>query len=238
MTRKFLWWCICWFVSSSLSIASCPAQALPRPIPAEKMDAPQEENNGQRTTDHGLPCLDSSPVCLQTLSDLAVQNSREIAVLDQAITLQKKKLWTSWLNADGWHPFAIGLRIARNLAGGGDRAALKLDIARLELRQAELAAQLRNLSVQAVLAYETSQRQLNVKETKLAAHQVRLRLLTTEYRLGEGNTEAMLQWWQTERELQQEAIEAKAVCQQRLTQLQWLIVPWTIRARPAPNKKD
>jgi hypothetical protein len=87
---------------------------------------------------------------------LAVQNNREIAVLEQAIALQKKKLWTSWLNADGLNPLAVGLRIARNIAGGGDRAQLKLELARLEMRCAELNATLRQAITKTVLDYESS----------------------------------------------------------------------------------
>jgi hypothetical protein len=38
---------------------------------------------------------------------------------------KKKKLWANWLSADGLHPLAIALRIARNVAGStvtGNRA--------------------------------------------------------------------------------------------------------------------
>jgi hypothetical protein len=113
---------------------------------------------------------------------LAVQNSQEIAVLEQAIALQKKKLWTNWLSADGLHPLAIALRIARNMAGGGERAGAKLELARLALRQAELAAQLRDSVTRMVLAYETAQRQLTKAEAKFVAHQTRLRWLVFSQR--------------------------------------------------------
>ncbi len=119
---------------------------------------------------------------------------------------------------------AVGLRIARNLAGGGDRAAAKLELARLALRQAELETQLCESIARAVLDYETAQQQLTSAETKLATQQARLQFITLGYRLGEGNTETMLQWWQTETELQQEVEHAKVACHQRLTYLQTLVV--------------
>ena len=178
--------------------------------------------NRELPTANALPCLSSAPTCLQALGNLAVQNSREIAVLEQAITLQKKKLWTSWLNADGLNPLAIGLRIARNVAGGGDRAQLKLEIARLELRQAELETALREAVTQAVLADETAQRQLATKNSSLATHRMRLQFIALAYRWGEGSTETMLQLWQTETDLQAEVENASVACRQRLTQLQAL----------------
>lgn len=175
-------------------------------------------------TDH-LPCTDSSPTCLQTLSDLAVQNSREWAVLGQAIALQKKKLWTNWLSADGLNPLAIALRLARNVAGGGERAAAQLELARLELRRTEVVSELREAVTRAVFAYETAQRELTLAQSRLTVHQTRLAWLTIAYRLGEGNTETMLQLWQQETELQAALQQARTLCAQRRTQLQGIVWP-------------
>jgi hypothetical protein len=175
---------------------------------------------------------------INTLSDLAVQNSREWAVLEQAIQLQKKKLWTNWLSADGLNPLGIALRIARNVAGGGDRAAARLELARLALRQAELAAQLRDTVTRMVLAYETAQRQLTKAEVKLMAHQTRLAWLTISYRLGEGSTETMLQLWQQETELQGEVEQARATCHQQRAQLQGLVFPPLPTPIPAISQRQ
>lgn len=160
------------------------------------------------TTGH-LPCQDSSPTCLQTLGDIAVKNSRELAVLQKAITLQKKKLWTSWLHADGLNPMAIGLRMVRNIAGGGDRAALQLEITRLEMRHLETVTTLRQTITQAVLEYERSQQEVVATQRKLAYHLTRLQVAEIGYRLGEGQTDAMLFLWQTREELQSQATLAK-----------------------------
>jgi multidrug resistance efflux pump len=156
---------------------------------------------------------------------LAVRNSREIAVLEQAIALQKKKLWTSWLNADGLNPLAIGLRIARNIAGGGDRAALKLEIARLELRHAELTKSLCQAVTQAMLAHEKAFAQHALAQDRLATHQARVQLVEVAYRLGEGSTEAMWQLWLTQEELQAQLAAAEQQTRQAKDDLTRLIFP-------------
>ena len=174
-------------------------------------------------TDHQLPCLSSSPTCLTTLSHLAVQNSREIAVLEKAIQLQKKKLWTSWLNADGLNPLAIGLRIARNVAGGGDRAALKLEIAHLELRRAELEMNLRQALLQSLLSYENLRQQVELAQTRLAAQHLRVALSEIGYRFGMGTTPEMLQEWERRDELQSQLLTAQRSLEQALRQLKLIV---------------
>lgn len=223
--KRLLCWCICWFVSSQLSVVrgQLPSPSLLYPI--AKTVSLQNRNNGLLTTDHGLPCQNSSPACLNTLSDWAVQNNRELRVLKEAIRLQRKKRWTTWLSADGLHPLAIGLRIARNVVGGGDHAALQLELSRLELRQAELESHLYQAVAQAVQAYEAAQQQCTAAEGKLATHQARLAFLTIAYRLGEGSTDAMLQFWQTETELQHEVERARLHRTQCQRQLQALVFP-------------
>jgi hypothetical protein len=172
------------------------------------------------------------------LGDLAVQHSRELAVLKQAIQLQKKKRWTSWLSADGLHPLAMGLRIARNLAGGGDRAAAQLELSRLELRQAELESQLRQTITHAALEVETAEQQARDAERKLATQQVRVALYALAYRFGEGSTETMLQLWQRETELQQEVENAHLACRQHRLQLESLVSPAMNQSQRAKAKSS
>ena len=154
-----------------------------------------------------------------------MQNSRQIAVVEQAIQLQKKTLWTSWLNADRLKPLAIGLRIARNIAGGGDRAALKLEIARLELRRAELETNLRQAVALAIADNEAIRHQQRVLQAKRAALRVRIQLAEVAYRLGNGNTEAMWQLWLTCDELQAQIVAAEAYRQQTRHKLLSLLFP-------------
>jgi outer membrane protein TolC len=104
----------------------------------------------------------------------------------------------------------MGLRIARNVAGGGDRAALKLDIANLERRRAEVETNLRQSVTQAVSDYEAAERRVRLARAKLAAHEAKLKLLEATYKLGEGETETMLTLWQQREELQAQIVNVEA----------------------------
>ncbi len=148
-----------------------------------------------------------------------------MAVLVQAIKLQKKKLWTSWLHAEGLNPIAIGLRIARNTAGGGDRAALKLEVARLELRHAELATALRQSIAPALVAYERAVTQHAQAKSRLTTHQARLQLAEATYRLGESSTEMMWQLWLTQEELQAQLAAAEQQRRQTKDDLTRMVFP-------------
>jgi hypothetical protein len=216
--KPLLCWCICLFISNAVAggwwlvvgVQAQPPKAT-EPLPME---------NRPPTTDHRLPCLSSEPDCLRTLGDVAVTNNLEICTLDQAIQLAKKKQWTTWLNADGLNPIAMGLRIARNVAGGGDRAALKLDIANLERRRAEVETNLRQSITQAVSDYEAAERRVRLARAKLAAHEAKLKLLEATYKLGEGETETMLTLWQQREELQGQIVNAEADAKAIVLQLQ------------------
>jgi outer membrane protein TolC len=114
----------------------------------------------------------------------------------------------------------MGLRIARNVAGGGDRAALKLDIANLERRRAEVETNLRQSITQAVSDYEAAERRVRLARAKLAAHEAKLKLLEATYKLGEGETETMLTLWQQREELQGQIVNAEADAKAIVLQLQ------------------
>jgi hypothetical protein len=223
--KPLLYWCICLFISNAVAggwwlVTGVQAQSL-------KTNEPLPTENRPPTTDHQPPCLSSEPDCLRTLGDAAVNNSLELRTLDQAIQLAKKKQWTTWLNADGLNPIAMGLRIARNVAGGGDRAALKLDIANLERRRAEVETNLRQSVTQAVSDYEAAERRVRLARAKLAAHEAKLKLLEATYKLGEGETETMLTLWQHRDELQAQIVNAEAETEQGRLKIQEMRVPQT-----------
>src|SRR5262249_15279600 len=103
---------------------------------------------------------------------------------------------SSWLNADGLNPLRVGFRIMRNVMGGGDVAANRLDVAQLERRRAEIEASLR-LQISNVLSdLESAERRRDLARTKAATHAAQLKLLAVGYRLGDGSTEAFLAQWQ------------------------------------------
>ena len=176
-----------------------------------------------------LPCSDSSAECLRRLANLAAENCPELRVISQALAYQRRKLWTSWLNADGLNPLAVSLRLARNLAGGGDRAAARLEIAELERRRAEVEAALRQAVAREAAEAEAAGRRLRGARERLEAHRARIRLLEVGYRLGEGSTEAMLGEWLAGEGWRDRAAEAEAERGRALTRL-WSLV--TLTARP------
>jgi hypothetical protein len=178
-----------------------------------------------QTKPTSLPCSDSSAACLTLLANLAVKNSMEILIVDRALAYQRRKVWTSWLNADGLNPLAVGLRIARNIAGGGDRAAAKLDIAQLERRRAEVEAGLRLAVFQSVMDLEAAGRRLRLARARLEAHQTRLTLLLVGYRLGDGSTEEMVQMWQAGEELRGQVAMVESEIARELLRLQALVHP-------------
>lgn len=200
MIRRLLWCCIWlsvvssqWLVVSGQTPMTAPASNSPSPVSNLPSD---------------LPCLSSESDCLRRLGDLAVSHHLEIRTLDQAIALGRKKQWTTWLNADGLNPLAMGLRIVRNIAGGGDRAALKL--ANLKRRRAEVETSLRQAVTLAVADYEAAERRAQMARAKLAAHEAKLKFLEVTYKLGEGETETMLTLWRQREEMQAQVVTVEA----------------------------
>jgi hypothetical protein len=167
-----------------------------------------------------LPCTDPSPQCIQQIGDLAVAGSLEIRTLDKAIEYQKRKMWSSWLNADGFNPVAVGFRVLRNVIGGGDRAALKLEIARLEQRRSAVEDALRQSVSAALTDLEAARQRREQAVIKLRSHESREQLMLIGYRLGEGLTEQLLQLYQRRDELRAEIAAANIVVDQILFRLQ------------------
>ncbi len=235
MMKRLLWWCICFLVVGSPPVVAggwwsvAGTNTFGDTSRSTQAPAATPANHQPPATSH-LRCTDSSPICLQTLGDLAVQNNREIAILEQAIKLQQKKLWTSWLNADGLNPLAMGLRIARNMAGGGERAAAKLELAQRAARRAELETNLRQAILQTILSYENAQQQLRLTQARYTAQQARVHLLEISYRLGAGNTEQMLREWEHLDELPDAILTAERFVKQMLHQLE--VIVYTSGPRP------
>jgi hypothetical protein len=183
-------------------------------------------------TEPVLPCLDSSPACLERLSALAVEQSQELKVLDEAIKLQKSKLWTTWLAADSFNPLGMALRVGRNLAGGGDRAAGKLTIDQLKLRRAEVIVQIRQNLITSVLSYEAAARARELASSRLAVYTTNLPIIELAYRLGDGETSAMLSLWEHGEELRAALAKTEAELARERNTIILLVFPQTA-LRPA-----
>jgi hypothetical protein len=166
-----------------------------------------------------LPCTDPSPQCVQQLANLAIAGNLEIRTLDRAIEYQRRRMWSSWLNADGFNPISAGLRVIRNVIGGGDRAAVKLEISRLEQRRASLEDALRQSVAGALADLDSARRRHDDTGLRLRNHEARRQFMLIGYRLGEGSTEQLLQIWQQEDALRSEAATARASLDQGLLKL-------------------
>ena len=156
-----------------------------------------------------LPCREMTSVCINTLIELAVEGRAEILVLNRAIELQRRRLWTSWITVDAANPLSMGLRLIRNLAGGGDRAATRLEISRLELRRAELQTNLRGSVSQKLSELNRAEAELTLMEEKLQSMQIRIRLLESSYAAGGESTKVMIELWQQGREVELEKRRAE-----------------------------
>ena len=115
------------------------------------------------------------------------------------------------------------MRVARNLAGGGDRAAARLEIAQMERRRAEVEAGLRLAVAERVAELEVVGRRLDLAREREAAHGSRLSLLAAGYRLGEGSTEGMMALWQTREEIRGRVAEAAADSARQWARLRALV---------------
>jgi hypothetical protein len=156
-----------------------------------------------------LPCLDSTPSCLEELSRTALRHDPRVKVLDEAIRLQKVKGWTSYLAVDSFNLLSMAFRTARNVAGGGDRAAQKLTVDQLKLRRGEIAQQIRQDLLLHTLNYEAAQRSRELFTAKLQTHLITVQVVELAYRQGDGDTAAMLSLWDRTAELKAQLQQAE-----------------------------
>lgn len=160
-----------------------------------------------------IPCLNSTPHCLNQLTQNAIANSRELTNLEAKLNLINQRLdlmaqridhansrtWTNYLTLDP-------LRLIQNIFGGGDVQEDRLEIANLELSMAELEAvkgelerqkeekqeQLETEVLQQLLAYESAVRSLNLASYQLATFNHQQEIQVISYRLGQGSTQDYL----------------------------------------------
>ena len=185
-----------------------------------------------------LPCASRSAECVRMLSDLALKNSAELRTLDQAIAYQKRRGWSSWLNADGLNPLGVGFRILRNVAGGGDVAANKLDISQLERRRSEVESGLRLAVANGLAELESARQRRQMAAAKLENHLARLKLIEAGYRLGDGSTEEMIAAWALSGELRQQITMANSDTQTAILRLASVVIPARAEAGIAQAKRS
>lgn len=145
-----------------------------------------------------LPCLNSSPECLGTLTQQAIDQSSEIIALEEqlALTAQRQdyaqsRRWVNYLTLDP-------VRLVQNVLGGGDVQRDRIAIASLELETANLIRQrekqaqdVANEVVSLVLSYEKLVREGELIASQLQSHRTQVSVMESAYRTGQGSTAAM-----------------------------------------------
>jgi hypothetical protein len=190
-----------------------------------------------------LPCLESSPDCLATLTTLAISQSSEIAAINQRLELTSDRInyaqareWTlylpssttSFLSADPVQ-WIDPLRLVQNLLGGGDVAANRLAISDLEIKAADLLRRREEVAeaiaedvIDLVLDYEASGRRLEALDGRLTTQLQRQAVLEVRYRTGQGTTDQMLSMWQQTDELRARIDEVQIDQDQTVRELEVL----------------
>lgn len=190
-----------------------------------------------------LPCLESSPECLATLTTLAISQSSEIEAINQRLELTSDRIddaqareWTLYLPSSTASVLSADpvqwidpLRLVQNLLGGGDVAANRLAIADLEInaadllrRREEVAEAIAQQVIDLVLDYEAFSRRLEALERQLATQLQRQAVFEVRYRTGQGTTDQMLQMWQQTDELRARIDEVRIDQDQTLRELEVL----------------
>ena len=204
----------------------------------EKTIVDNQENsviNNKPSIQNPLPCLDTTNLCVEQLTQEAIASSLTLQTLNERITLiddrlalmgdrkdyAESKLWTNYLptttNIDGIiDPFAW----IRNLAGGGDMQRDRLAIADLEIKGATLEAARAELErqreqekiflgekvLQLLLSYEAATRQVELVESQIKTFEVSRQVFRIRYQFGEGTTEQWLSFQERENKLNEQLI--------------------------------
>jgi hypothetical protein len=157
-----------------------------------------------------LPCLDSSPECINELSEGAIAQNDEIASIDERLELVGKQInrqyerrWTAILPALGDLIQLNPLSLVGSLFGGGGFREVDLRIADLEVRvsdlvrrRAELTVSLHDEVLGLVLEMEKGDRQIALLQGQLESQRQRVAIAEVGYRLGQGETIEMMGLWQ------------------------------------------
>jgi len=136
------------------------------------------------------------------------------------------------------NPLGVGFRILRNVAGGGDVAANKLDISQLERRRSEVESGLRLAVANGLAELESARQRRQMAVAKLENHLARLKLIEAGYRLGDGSTEEMIAAWALSGELRQQITMANSDTQTAILRLASVVIPARAEAGIAQAKRS
>ena len=163
------------------------------------------------------------------MTDLAIQNSSEIQAIEERLELGDDRIdharrarWTNYLTLDA-------VRLVQNLLGGGEVQRDRIQIAELELRQADLIRRRQEVAeglgrdvIRLVLRWERLERDADLLDSQLLTQRQRVSVLEAGYRTGGGSTPSMLSEWQRTEDLaarwEEKTIEQSQV-QRKLAQI-------------------
>ena len=163
-----------------------------------------------------LSCLNSSIECLAELTEKAIAHNLEIQSIDERLVLgderidhARRRRWTNYITMDP-------IRLIQNILGGGDVQRDRIDIADLELRQADLVRRRWEVSeaiaqevIDRVLEWERLDRQVGLMITQLHTQRQRAAVIEAGYRTGVGSTPSMLTVWQQTEDLEARLLETQ-----------------------------
>jgi hypothetical protein len=180
-----------------------------------------------------LPCLDSSPECVNELSEGAIAQNDEIASIDERLELVGKQIhrqyerrWTAILPALGDLIQLNPLSLVGSLFGGGSFREVDLRIADLEVRVSDLVRRRAELTVSVhdevlglVLEVEKGDRQIALLQAQLESQRRRVAIVEVGYRLGQGETIEMMSLWQQTENLGARLVEVQVSREQVVRKL-------------------
>jgi hypothetical protein len=180
------------------------------PLMAQTTDQLPENNP---PIQNGLPCTDSSPECVQQLTEAAVSNSPQLKLLGEKITIieqqlellgkrieySRKRSWTSYITIDP-------VKLLQNIFGGGDVQRDKLAIADLQVKTAQLESALAEMErrkeeekinlgdkvLRLVLDIESNERTIALIQSQQNTFALQNEVFRIQYRFGQGSTEQLL----------------------------------------------
>ena len=164
--------------------------------------------------------------CLEMLTQQAIAQSSEIEAINQQLELTAERQdyaearqWTNYLTLDP-------VRLVQNVLGGGDVQRAQLEIAGLELREAELirrreevAEDLAQKVVDLVFEHKTFIRRGYLTYSRLETQRHRQAAQEAKYRTGQTNTDSMLRTWQRTEELEAKCEENRIAHLQTIQEL-------------------
>jgi outer membrane protein TolC len=217
---------------------------LSSPLMAQTTDQLPENNppiqNPKSKIQNPLPCMDSSPECVQQLTEAAVSNSPQLKLLGEKITIieqqlellgkrieySRKRSWTSYITIDP-------VKLIQNIFGGGDVQRDKLAIADLQVKTAQLESALAEMErrkeeekinlgdkvLRLVLDYEAVSRKYALVESQLITYSQQQEILRIRYRLGQGETAEFLESQVKGEGLRGQLVELESLLSEKVREL-------------------